>query len=541
MRAHAAAAVVLIAVLLAPLAGAQAASDPIREAGKSIYYSATRLDGSAVRATVQQDVPLPPGAGACVSCHRRSGLGVAEGGARALNISGPSLFRASDVAPIRPAYDDALLARAVIAGIDANGEALSDLMPRYDLSADDAVAIARYLRDLGAESAPGVSDSELMIATIITPDAPPDERLALETIIPEYVEVKNGGTRQERRRAEASSLNSYGIKRYRAHREWRHSFWQLTGSPDSWTAQLRQYYLQSPPFAILSGSIGTHATIVHDFCEQFQIACILPMTDLPPASETGFYTLYFSSGTRLEAQVIASYLSDDLGTDGGKTLMIFADDEAGVAAADELRNWLAKKSATALTVRQLQPGKVLSVSEWTRLLRESSARTLVLFASAGQLRNLASPKLDPGLLPDRILTTQSLTDWSQAANAQALLGRVLHVYPYSLPVSSRSQFPREDVWLNSRGIQGSNAVDSAKVLFACKAFGMAIADIQSNFSREYLIESMEHALDNSFLTSLYPRTTLGPDQRYLSRGAYLAKIELAGDNVRAVSGTWIQP
>jgi hypothetical protein len=525
---------------LAPCAYAQQ-TDNAWEAGRTLYYTATRQDGTAVQATVQQDVPLPPGAGACVSCHRRSGLGLAEGGERALNITGSSLFRASDVAPVRPAYDDALLMRAIVAGIDANGEKLSDLMPRYQMTADDASALAQYLRSLGTSDAPGVTDVDLYIATIITPDSTEDERLALETIIPEYVAVKNGGTRQEQRRSVASARHFYGIKRYQAHREWKHSFWYLEGEPETWRAQLQQLYKESPPFAILSGSIGGQANIVHDFCEQFQIACILPMTDVPPPTEEGFYSLYFSSGVRLEAQVIADYMIASTTTDGAGALLLYNDDPGGNTAKETVLEQLSGRDAASVTPYRIETGRVLSVLEWTRLLQASSAETLILLVSSAQLQNLMSPKLDVGILPGTIFTVEAITDWSHSPIAPAVANRVMHVYPYSLPVPGRTHFPREDVWLKTRGIKLADDITAAKVLFACKAFGMALADIQSNFTREYLLESLEHALDSSFLTSLYPRTTLGPDQRFLSRGAYLTSLVDRQGQIVVTNGSWIQP
>jgi mono/diheme cytochrome c family protein len=513
----------------------------LADAGRSIYYSAMRLDGTAVRATVQQDVPLPDGAGACVSCHRRSGLGLAEGGARALDITGPSLFNAREVPPERAAYDDALLTRAIVAGIDANGESLSKLMPRYQLSADDAAAIATYLRQLGTESVPGVTETELVIATIITPDSSEEERQALETIIPAYIKVKNGGSRQERRRSVASARHFYGIKRYQAYREWKHSFWKLEGDPETWQAQLQSLYLESPPFAILSGSVGHHSEIVHEFCEQNEIACVLPMTDSPPAGETGFYSLYFSAGTRLEADVIGNYLADAGAGTGSPVLLVHNDDNDGIEAQAMVLQRIAKRGGGSIRTHGIAPGRIPTVTEWKRLLQTNAIDTLVLLLSEKQLENLMLPNFDARSLPATIVTAEAFTDWSRSRNVATIANRIVHVYPYSLEKPGRSQFPREEVWLKSRGIELANDVSAAKVLFACKALGMALADIQSNFSREYLLESLEHALDNSLLTSLYPRTTLGPDQRYLSRGAYLGRLSYQGGQIVLADGEWMQP
>ena len=69
--------------------------------GEHIYRTGLRPDGTALIAYVQNDVPLPPGAGACASCHRRSGIGIAEGGTpRSLNLTAAALFSPRDTAAI---------------------------------------------------------------------------------------------------------------------------------------------------------------------------------------------------------------------------------------------------------------------------------------------------------------------------------------------------------------------------------------------------------------------------------------------------------
>ena len=103
-----------------------------------------------------------------------------------------------------------------------------------------------------------------------------------------------------------------------------------------------------------------------------------------------------------------------------------------------------------------------------------------------------------------------------------------------------SQFPREDIWLKLQGLSELNSVAAGKVLFAGRTLGLGLADIKNTFSREYFVESLEHALDGTRLSSLFPRTSLGPDQRFLTRGAYV--VDLSGDVDEIFSNpAWIQP
>ena len=55
-----------------------------------------------------------------------------------------------------------------------------------------------------------------------------------------------------------------------------------------------------------------------------------------------------------------------------------------------------------------------------------------------------------------------------------------------------------------------------------------------NYSREYLIETLEHMLDGSKMTTLFPVTTLGTGQRFLAKGAYVLRLAPKGDPLRYV-------
>jgi len=61
------------------------------------------------------------------------------------------------------------------------------------------------------------------------------------------------------------------------------------------------------------------------------------------------------------------------------------------------------------------------------------------------------------------------------------------------------------------------------------------------FYRDYFIERVEHMVARSLVTSVYPRLSLGPGQRFASKGAYLVKYsKQPGITVEPVSD-WIVP
>jgi cytochrome c553 len=126
---------------------------------------------------------------ACVNCHRRSGFGSREGLSIIPPIAGrypyhPRVRTPDEVAlPYvegmrwdREPYTEATLARAVRDGADSAGKPLSDLMPKFNLNDADMAALVGHLKGLHPRKVPGVSDTVLHFATIITPDADPVKR-----------------------------------------------------------------------------------------------------------------------------------------------------------------------------------------------------------------------------------------------------------------------------------------------------------------------------------------------------------------------------
>jgi hypothetical protein len=521
------------------------ASDPAA-AGRTLYREGIGQGGQAVTATVQGDVTVSGATLACVGCHKRSGLGTSEGGARALAVTGPSLFepeaenRVNRALP-RTLYTDETLARAIREGIAADGRVLDPLMPRYRLDDADMGALVAYLHTLGADAAPGVGETEVDIATIVSADAPAPEREAVTAVLRRFAEIKNSGTRQEQRRAAASRRHPYGEKHVRAFRNWNLSVWTLTGPPSGWPAQLDALYAKRPPFVVISGAAGDESAVIQRFCEDRELPCILPVTDLPVETGENHYTVYFSAGVRLDARITASSIAQGYDDQAGRVLLAYVDDARGRAALEAfVAAWPAPRRAN-LIARPIAPGSTPSYLDWKDLVHRERPDVLVAWLLPSQLQTLTSIASSTDTLPRRIYTAASFTDWRQIQALPVFEQRVLHVYPYSLPGPGLSPFPREDAWLASQGLSQLERIPAAEALFACHVTGEAMADMADNYSREYLIETLEHMLDGTGMTTVFPVTSLGTGQRFLVKGGYVARLAPAGGQARYLQAGWIQP
>lgn len=64
--------------------------------------------------------------------------------------------------------------------------------------------------------------------------------------------------------------------------------------------------------------------------------------------------------------------------------------------------------------------------------------------------------------------------------------------------------------------------------------------IANNFSREYFIERIEHALEKFVTTSIYSYLSLGPGQHFGSKGCYIAR-SFDTPTALAPASNWIVP
>ncbi len=81
----------------------------------------------------------------------------------------------------------------------------------------------------------------------------------------------------------------------------------------------------------------------------------------------------------------------------------------------------------------------------------------------------------------------------------------------------------------------------AHAYFSLKIAGEALGHIRGFFSREYFLERIEHMVDNASYTSVYPRISLAPNQRFVSKGCYIAQLPEQGNGQLVAVTDWLIP
>lgn len=534
--------------------------DPAR--GQQLYLNGRIGHGSPLRATTQNDIVVSGSQFSCVSCHRISGYGGSEGGNYVLPITGPTLFHAKELNRVkifnklfketqtskfdarmrspgmRPAYTDQTLASVLRTGIDPAGRELNRLMPRYDLSDGDMADLVAYLKTLSARPDPGVDDTTLHIATVVGDGVDPAKKQIMLETMQRFVDWHNLQSDGDRLHPNFSpNYHSTWIATYR---RWELDVWQLKGAPDAWPAQLASYYANKPVFALVGGMAQGSWTPVHEFCEREKIPCLYPETDLPGLAPTAAYAVYFTRGLTLEAAVTARHLIGMLPSHPSMKVRQLYDSAAGGSVpAAVVSGQLQGQAGIAFDSAGVR-GAAAMLAELDSMDKKAEFDTLVLWPGEHADAVLAWLARHPRLAQRIYLPSAALEASLSIAPARA--DRRLHFsFPYELPGVNHPRAFVVRAWMRSRGLEIPFPRLQFDTYFAMTMLQFGLEDIIGVFSRDYFLESVEHLAESNLNPGTYPSLSLGPGQRYASRGAHI--VQLTGKSEPAIVpvSSWIVP
>jgi len=584
----------LLALLGAIVAAPASATDPA-DAGRRIYQQGELADGTPITGARWDNVKVSGAQAACAQCHRPSGMGSVEGDIQAPPVTGNALFGTGDkvIATMDPRsgkafnlahdpYSEESLAQALRTGRHGNGSPMNVLMPRYDLRDADMKALVSYLRHLSTEWSPGVTADTIRFATVITPDVTPERRAVFRDMVSKIVAQKNGSTKVAGR-ATRHHMTSAAELVLGTERRWVVDVWELQGEPETWAKQLDEFYARQPVFALISGLGDGEWGPVDAFCDRETIPCWFPSVARPPTAAPQ-YTIYFSGGARLEAQVLAKHLRGAGAHGTRRVVQVFRDDSTGRASA------AAFAAAVAGAGIQVEDRPLTGDATTTLppLLADVSADdVLMLWLGPADVSALA-----PLPAPAAATYFSSVLGGSDRIPVPVqwkALARL--VYPYELPARRAANLAYFKSWLNQRHVPLVDEVMQSEVYFSFAFLTDTISEMLDNLYRDYLIERAENMISRreggkaeaeyysstqshvrthsqsggvisaepaskeapglqalqlagtSFGvregTTVFPRLTLGPGQRLASKGAYI--VHFAEGGALSADGGWIVP
>jgi len=533
--------------------------------GKRIYWEGKTAAGEAIPVTVRGDVEGTADNFSCVGCHRPSGFGGSEGGQFVPPITAPILFneRGADqdrrnrrfrdlfkevqgddfdargrMPRMRPAYTEETLARAIREGKDPEGRDLSESMPRYELSDQQVADLIAYLKTLSAEKSPGVTDEVIHLATVVSEGVEPSRRKAVVDTFRAFADWFNKDIQAQ---IDHSGFSPFYRSQFKdSFRFWEPHVWELQGPPSTWGDQLRDYYEEQPVFAVVSGVVEGPWAPVDAFCDQRKLPCVFPNTDLPDTEDARYgYSIYFSRGLELEAEVLATFLGDG---DSPETVhQIRADQPAGRIPAEAFR----KTTEDRLPEATVSTARVASGEDWAERIEQAGEKVgdsdaLVLWPgdhlqSALQALNAQAPGAGTISLPSTAL------DAAKEQLGEDLFARLRVIHPYEEPEGYHPRQFRIRAWFHSRKLDMPHPRIQLQTYYALTQMQFGIGHLVSDFYRDYLMEFIEHEAEAELNPGTHPSLSLGPGQRFASKGAFVVRLDPeAKDGYKPVT-EWIVP
>jgi hypothetical protein len=532
--------------------------------GERLYRDGILPSGEPMQAVVMGDIPVDGRMFTCDDCHQRSGLGSVEGSVITWPTNGKELSiprrrtgawrppqgeagkrsgrgelppRFRQIADVRPAYTDETLARVLREGVDSAGRQLDPIMPRYLLDQQDMAIMMYYLKHLSVELAPGVDDTTMRFATVVTEGVPSEARAAMLSVLQAHIEVHNAQSRHQERRAKSGPF--YKTEKYQAYRRWQLAVWELQGPRDTWHRQLEAHYQEAPVFALLGGIASGSWAPMHTFCEAHRIPCLFPVTDLPVISETDWYTLYFSKGLYQEGEGAAKYLHASAKVPQDVRLVqVLRKSQEGAALAQGFEETWERLGRPAAERRVLEAGSELNQRVWKEITASQESTIVLLWLTARDLTNLE------GLVqvqnrPRMVVGSFSLLQDELSTIPDAMRHMVYLTYPYILPQEGEKRFAVLKGWLQARNIPLTNLEIQAKMYFLGWLLSGSVGHMRSEFFREYFLEGFDMMIDQTYAIPLYPRLTFGPGQRYASKGCYVVQLTEGPQPVLVRKSAWI--
>jgi ABC-type branched-subunit amino acid transport system substrate-binding protein len=510
----------LLVLLLAPaLLAAGVPPSPV-ERGKRIYLEGVSPTGAEITAVMSDaSVEVPASAVPCAGCHGRDGKGRPEGGVSPTDLMWTALTKPYGVTHAsgrkHPAYDEKTLKRAIAMGLDPAGNTLHVAMPRFRMSQADMADLVAYMKQLGTEKDPGVSESELRIGVVLPPAGPllPMAQAIRAAVSARFEQVnKNGGI--------------YG-------RRLEPRFFEASGPPEqrrSWTAD---FLTREGIFAgVASFLAGADSELAGLFAEK-EIPLVGPFTLHPRESvPLNRYVFYLLPGVEAQAQALVRFAQKNPGAGASRPAIVVPQDAALDEAVKALRKAAAaQKWPEPLLARSGRSG--FTPDDVARLAREK-ADPVFFLGSGGDARIFLQAADRLGWRP-RVLVTATAADASLFEAPAAFDGRVFAALP-SAPSPS------------GKGAAAYRELDAAAKLpaehLSAQLSALASADLLiealrragRDVSRDHLIAQLE-AL-RQWDTGFAPPITYGPNRRLGARGAYVVKVDLAGKTFEPAGG-WV--
>lgn len=516
---------ILIAILLGWLILALAGEEAAKSAeqalaiarGRQIYQSGVSTTGTPLTASVGDPaMEVPASILKCVNCHGSDGRGKTEGGITPANIRWEELTKPFASGPSgrkRSAYSEKLLVRALTVGIDASGNRLDPAMPRYRLTHGQAADLVAYLKVLGRETDPGVTETALKIGVVLPPTGSNGSGPGIREILAAFARRVNdqGGF--------------YG-------RQLQFAFATAPAEVAARAGAIRDFVEAEQPFVLISSYVTGCEEEIGRYLDENKVPLLGPIAlnaaDGPARHRYVFHLLVGLPG---QGEALARFATQRPELKRSGALLVYREGDDAIRAA---RDTIGKRLIAA---GWPAPRDVIltenSTPDWSALLRGGSVDAVFWFAPASNLDPLYRAALSAGSYPF-LFAPNVLAGPALLSAPPGFAGRIFGSFP-TLPSDQTSAGRRE--LLNLAGeAPPSDGGFSRMALSSAKLLVHGLRQAGKEVSREKLVEILENLY--SYHTEQTPAVTFTQNRRIGADGVHVLGIDLERKSV-VLPSTWV--
>lgn len=509
---------------------------PAEQRGKQIYLKGDDAGEEITALLGGSDSEVPATAFACATCHGLTGEGTSEGG-----LQTPALAWSALMSPYtsaltlreRPAYTEITIGRAIRGGLDATGGRLHPGMPRYRMSDEQAASLLAYLKKLGREVEPGVSETTIKVGAAL----PLSGALAQvgqdlkATLAASFAEANEQGDIYGRR-FELLVEDSRG---------------DIEGTREA----TRKLIEQGDVFA-LAGSYEPRGSVAADeFLRQSEVPLVGPVTLSPhlttPPNRFVFYLLpAFDEQARSLVDFIAAQEADDgraagesaSGKDGQtapvvqkkvRAAVIYVNGELETSALAALRAQARLRSQEIVLEQSYEAGRFAPASTVAALAR--TRPDYVFFLGGAQDIVACAREMERAQLKASLVTSVMMLGGAAFELPPTVAARTFLSYPSALP--NQEDFAEFLSVMQRRGVALRSPAFQTLAYAAAKTLIEATKLSRREISRPKFVNALE-AL-RAYRTGVVPPLSFGPNRRVGVAGSYVVGIDLINKRYTALS------
>lgn len=494
---------------------------PQEKRGKQIYLRGTSPSGQQIMAAFGTAVEVPAITLPCANCHGFDGEGRPEGGAIPSNITWQVLTKPYGITHPSgrkcPPYTEQSLRRAITERIDPAGNQLAFAMPKYRLPPDDLTNLIAYLKRLGNEGDPGVTETTIRVGTILPANGPLTE-------LGQVVKAVLGGYFDD--------INSTGGI-YNRQIEL-----QVVGVTDTATSTEAnvKHLIEAEVFAVTGAFIAGADKAIAALIADEQVPLIGPFTLFPQVSfPLNRYIFYLFSGMENQSRALVNLAAKKLQLENPRIVIISPESEMLEDVTAAIEDQCEKSGWSTVTKLTYARGQ-LDIVQRLQELNQGGADA-VFFLGSGEakalMQELDKLRWTPHIFIPGSLAGEDIFDAPVSFKDKIYLSfPVLPVDQTPAGVMEYRQFAKK------HGIPAQHLLAQLSTYCAAKIMVEGLKRTGMDLSREKLITTLEGLYE--FNTGLTPLISYGPNRRIGTLGAHIVSIDLEKKAFSPVS-TWMSP